>query len=335
MDKREQDRSELLPEASEGFTRAILDGADDIYRYRTRQRRVRRLALAAAALVLLAVGVGLLLDRWNAPRPDTVLAPNPTGVVAVPTATPQPTATPRPEPTLRPSRIDAESGWEYLDDAGPFEEGEWLVLTDADGCLAYGGYVPFHEQPSPKSRCVNAVNGMRVRYLGQADEGFARVLFAGQEGYVPADQLRRGAPGPELDGEARYLLDHAALYATDPLGRCRAVFIDIDGENTVKAYALQKLLEDLVPAEDAEPGPMNALLLARFLDPTDDIYPNGAPKYVDLRLALSLDEGDYLFMDEEGRLLTGDSARNALGGIDDTIFWTVFHGIYADTSVYS
>lgn len=328
MDERQRENGELLPEASEAFTRAILDGADDIYRYRARQRRVRRLALAAAALVVLAVSGGLLLNRWRAPRPDTVLAPNPTGAVVRPTATPQP------EPTLRPSRIDEETGWEYLEDAGPFDEGEWLVLTDADGWLNYGGYVPFHEQASPKSRCVNAVTGMRVQYLGQADEGFARVLFAGQEGYVPADQLRRGAPGPELDGEARYLLDHAALYATDPLGRCRVVCIDIDGENTVKAYALQKLLEDLVPAEDAEPGPMNALLLARFLDPTDDIYPNGAPKYVDLRLALSLDEGDYLFMDEEGRLLTGDSARNALGGIDDTIFWTIFHGIYDESSVY-
>ena len=335
MDKREQDNSHLLPEASEGFTRAILDGADDIERYRARQGRVRRLALAAAALVVLAVGIGLLLNRWNAPRPDTVLAPNPTGVIDRSTATPEPTATHQPQPTLRPSWIDAESGWEYLDDAGPFGEGEWLVLTDADGCLAYGGYVPFHEQPSPKSRCVNAVNGMRVQYLGQADEGFARVLFAGQEGYVPADQLRRGAPGPGLDGEARYILDHAELYATDALGRCRGAFIDIDGEDTAKAYALQKLLEDLVPTEDAEPGPMNALLVARFQDPADDTYPNGIPKYVDLRLALTLDEASYLFMDEEGRLLTADSAHNALGGIDDMIFWTLFHSIFTDPSVYS
>ena len=317
MDERQRDNSAMLPEASERFTRAILDGADDICRLRARRGRALKLALAAAVLVVLAVGVGLALDRWRAPRPDNVLAPNPQGTVAV-----GPTATPEPQPTLRPGRIDEESGWEYLEDAGPFGEGEWLVLTDADGCLNYGGYIPFHELPSPKSRCVNAMSGMRVQYLGEADEGFARVLFAGQEGYVPADQLRRGASGPTFNGNALYILDHAALYATDGLGRNRAAFIDNADEESVRAYALQKLLEDLAPAEDAEPGAMNALLLARFVDPADDAYPNGVQKYVDLRLGLTLDEGEYLFMDEEGRLYRG-------GGIDATLFWTLFNDIDA------
>ena len=153
MTERDRERSGLLPPASDAFTRAILDGAEAIYRHERRRRRRARLALAAAAVALIGIGLGVALDRLSAPRPDTtVLTVNPDSVVKAgdrgqsaeqPSPTPGVDATPEPEnapeATVK-SRIDPESGWEYLLDDGPFEPGEWLVVTDADGCVSFTGF---------------------------------------------------------------------------------------------------------------------------------------------------------------------------------------------------
>lgn len=311
----------MLPRASEAFTRAILDGADDIHRHQMRRRRAGRIALAAAALALIAVGLGVALHRLRAPRPDNVLAPNLRDLVAV-------GATATPEPTRLPSIIDENSGWEYLTDAGPFEEGEWLVLTDDNGCLSYGVYVPFFERAAFDARSVNAVEGMQVQYLGEEEGAFSKVAFADQVGYVLTEQLRRGAPRPELKDGVDYVPVGVSLYVTDALGQARGQFIDNDADGLVALYAVQKLLEDLVPAEDAQPGPINALLLMRYVHPTDYTYPNGVMKTVELRLSLSVSpHGGYLFMDEEGRLYTGS-------GIDEALFWNIFSKIWDESSVY-
>ena len=327
MDERKRDGSGRLPPASDEFTRAILAGADDIYRYQRKRRRRALLSLGVAAALLLAVGVGAALGRLRAPRPDNVVtAVDPDSAIpdgsgegtARPDASPGPDASRAekarpeaqsvpPEETLRTPEATPsvnEAGLEVLTDAGPFEAGEWLVLTQADGSLAYGNGIEFFEKPSQMSRSVEGYVGMLVKYLGDAEEGFSHVEFCGQPGYVYTQWLRRGAPLPTLDPNKRYTVHSAALFLTDNLGESHAQYIyDSD---TLAAYALQGLLEALEPDPDPPEGgeladmAIDMLLVVALQEEgrtSLDATENGAD--ATLRLHLSR-EGDFRLMAEDG-----------------------------------
>ena len=327
MDDRQGAYRDRLPEASEAFTQAILRGGDGIRRWERRQRLAPRLALLAAAVVLLALGLGVALARLNAPKPDnTVLS---LGPGALPSdaksagATPAPTESPEAGEKWR---IDPVSGWEYLLDDGPFEAGEWLVLTEADGCMAYGLNVPFSKRPEADARSARAVVGMMVRYLGPAEGGFARVAFSGQEGYVPGENLRRGVSLPSLEGGS-FELDEAALYITDREGDCRAAFvISSDAyDEAVTAYALKKILESLEPVDPAayESEPFGAVLVARMLNADDPSLENGVAKLTSLRLNLPR-TGTLVLLAEDGQMYRVPPE-------EERLFWSIFRDILAET----
>lgn len=333
MTERDRERSGLLPPASDAFTRAILDGAEAIYRHERRFRRRARLALAAAAVALIGIGLGVALDRLSAPRPDTtVLTVNPDSVVKAgdrgqsaeqPSPTPGVDATPEPEnapeATVK-SRIDPESGWEYLLDDGPFEPGEWLVVTDADGCMSYGLYIAFRENPSAQARSVELTAGMRVRYSGEAENGFASVNFAGLDGYVELKNLRRGADVPVLDEEREWRIDMAELFMIDILGKMH-VFNVYDDAEGLACYALQKLLETMAPLPEGmyPDAPYGGLLLVRYQDAENPMtFANGAERFVEVRYAMSTD-GVFMPMTEDG-------TRYFLPDSQDRFFWSVFPG---------
>ena len=131
MDERRRERAELLPEASEGFAQAILAGADEIHRRQRRNRRRSRVALAVAAALLVAAGLGAAIRRLGAPKPDNVvLSVRPERAAASEQPSPEPTEVPM---LTGEARWDEAEGLEYLLDAGPFEPGDWAVLTDPDG----------------------------------------------------------------------------------------------------------------------------------------------------------------------------------------------------------
>lgn len=326
MDDRRGAFRDRLPEASEGFTEAILAGGEAIRRHENRRGRVRRIALVAAAFALLAVGLGAAIHRLGAPKPDNVvLSVNPDSVVTEEEKA-RLRATASPEPTREPeedakSWIDPDSGWEYLLDDGPFEPGEWLVVTDSDGCLSYGLIVSFLEQPSDQARSIHMVPGMQVRYLGDAGNRFSRVIFAGTEGYVATQYLRRGAPMPELEEGRSWVISEADLYLTDSLGEVHHWLVD-DNE-PVATYALQKLLEQARPIEDASLAetyadePLGALLLLRMQDADEPLqWENGTERFVDVRYAMSRG-GLLLFQGEDG-------SRRQIFSVDGRFFWSIF-----------
>ena len=312
-----------LPEASDAFEQAILRGGEDIRRYERRRRRAPGLALVAAAIMLLAVGLGVAVSRLNAPKPDNVaLSVNPESVVteaekARLRAERTPESTQEPEADAR-SRVDPDSGWEYLLDDGPFGEGEWLVVTDADGCLSYGLVIPFREKPSDQARSVEMNAGMQVRYLGEAENGFARVDFAGRDGYVALENLRRGAETPALAAGHAWYLDMAELFMVDSLGKAHVFQVNSDGEK-LACYALQRLLETMTPLPEGLYPDVSygGMLLARYQDADIPMtFENGAERFVEVRYALPAN-GDFL-------LRTEDGSRYYLPNSQDRFFWSVF-----------
>lgn len=320
MDDRRGVYRDGLPEASDAFIQAIIEGGEDIRRYERRRRRAAKVALAAAAFALVALGLGAALRQLSAPRPDNVvLSVNPDSVVtdeekAAARATAEPTETPVADEK---TWIDPNSGWEYLLDDGPFEAGEWLVVTDADGCLAYGFQVDFRERPSGQARSIEVVPGMQVCYLGEADAGFSRVNFAGTDGYVETKYLRRGAAVPELDEAREWVISEACLYLVDSLGE-RHLWT-VDDNNAVETYALQKLLEGAQPLAEGEGAnaPLGALLLVRMQDADAPMrWENGAERFIELRYAMASD-GNLVFRREDG-------SRWAIPAAGSRFFWSVF-----------
>lgn len=319
MDERRRERAELLPEASEGFTQAILAGADEIYRRQRRNRRRSRAALAVAAALLVAAGLGAAVRRLGAPRPDNVVLSVSPGRTAAPEQpSPEPTAVPAPTGE---ARWDEAEGLEYLLDAGPFEPGDWAVLTDPDGALVYGHYVRFCERPSADAAGVTAPVGALARYLGDSGNGFAMVAFAGRDGYVPRESLRRGTTQPAIS-DCEQLVD-AALYLTNAEGEIADELIqdfEGDGEGWIACHALLKLLQDMEPADPAEcaDAPFGAMLRVRVRKEWETpVYgDNGLEQYVQLRFTLPRD-GQPFLMTEDGGLF-------ALSPPDAKCFWTIF-----------
>lgn len=335
MDDRRQNRS--LPEASDAFAQAILNGGARVKRYERR----RRWTAAAAAFAVVAVGLIAALGRLNAPRPDTAVAPaDPRAVVSG--AEPEQAQTepeleqaqtvPEPEETA-PSpamvQIPEESGYSYVLDVafsqdGPFEAGEWAVVCGASGGIDNGNRtVWFYEQPDEASSRAEMVQGMRAQYLGDAENGFARVRFEGMEGYIELKHLAHGGSVPEMDPSKHLELSFATLALTDSHGSVREEMILHRRE--LGAYALLKLLEELEPADPAqyENAPFGAMLRVSLWDPDHPEYDeNGWLRMTERFFSIPRD-GTFAVMAEDGTIYSGESGA--------TFFWTVFPEIWAAT----
>lgn len=176
MDKREDWMNEMkLPQASDAFTDAILSGGERIRRY---ERRRRRVVAAAASLAVLALAASLLLGAFRRPHPDNV-------AVAAPSQTVAPTGTP--EPSGLDDRLD-----------GALESYSWLKVVGAGVTEFKAGdsYEGFMQRPDPGARSIPVAVGTLVTYLGDAGNGYAKVRFAGVDGYMLFDCLRE--PGQSV-----------------------------------------------------------------------------------------------------------------------------------------
>lgn len=316
MDRRNPITDDRLPGASEAFTQAIFDGADAIRRYERGRARRRIAALTVAALLLIGVGLGAALVTLNAPKPDTVVA-------ARPSLTAAPTDTPTPEEYDRVYEFDP-TGLEVLTDAGPFAPGEWVVLTNADGALDYGLHVPFREQPVADARTVDTVVGMQVRYLGDAEDGFANIRFAGIDGYVEANCLRRPPKAAAWDTEDGLTVAEATLYITNSSGKAVTQLIE-DSDHALSCYALRKLLDSATLADSAYPdAPMGALLVVCLRNPdTVEYRESGVEKYDRVvRFALPCDGTPVLQAEDGGRYTVSEP--------DWRLFWDIFVQIEAE-----
>ena len=177
MDRRKGEagrRGIALPEASDAFVDAMLSGGARIRRYERRRALVRGLSLAAAIFAAFALGLGALLRMLGDPRPDDVVAAAPPrGVVT------------DAEPTPGPD-----------EEVTAFSPGEWVSVVDDNGARSFGGWIGFFAQPREDSSRVDVAAGTLVRYGADAEDGFARVTFAGTEGYVRASNLIKGESVP-------------------------------------------------------------------------------------------------------------------------------------------
>lgn len=326
MNERRRERGELLPPASDGFTRGMLAGAADIRRHELKRKRRARYIMAAAALALLAVGLGVAVRSLNAPRPDNVVQPvSPNRVIAAPTDAPTPT----PEATDDPgawelvdtpqAREDPEYGRIFLLDDGPFELGDWLCLTSKDGMLDYGLNVPIYQTPSfDDTHQAAATVGMMVQYVEAAGNGFSKVRFAGIEGYVETASLRRGVATPLPEGN--YVISEADLFFTGHNGR---IYLQtLFEEDDVANYALLKLLGTLKAANPPIAGqyadlPFGAVLVVDLQDAEHPMfYPNGTERFIRLSFALPRN-GSMVLMQGDGSLYTFSQT-------DASFFWSIF-----------
>lgn len=339
-----------LPEASDAFAQAILQGSERIRRHERR----RRLSRIAAAFAVVAVGLGAALARLNAPRPDAAVTPvNPEAVVSV--AEEKAQTAPEPEkaeaegkqaqaeaeqaqtglepeeaaPSPAMVQIPEESGYSYVlnvafNQDGPFEAGEWAVVCGESGGIDNGNRtVWFYEQPDEASNRAEMVQGMRAQYLADAENGFARVRFEGMEGYVEKAHLAHGGSVPEMDGSKHLELSFATLALTDSHGSVREQ--QILHRRELGAYALLKLLEGLEPADPAEyeNAPFGAMLRVTLWDPDHPEYDeNGWLRMTERFLSIPRD-GAFVVMAEDGTIYSGEK--------DASFFWTVFPEIWAAT----
>ena len=318
MDDRRQNRS--LPEASDAFAQAILNGGARVKRYERR----RRWTAAAAAFAVVAVGLIAALGRLNAPRPDTAVAPaDPRAVVSG--AEPEPAQTepepeqvqtvPEPEeaaPSPAMVQIPEESGYSYVLDVafsqdGPFEAGEWAVVCGASGGIDNGNRtVWFYEQPDEASSRAEMVQGMRAQYLGDAENGFARVRFEGMEGYIERKHLAHGGPVPEMDPSKRPEVFYASLSITDRQGVVQEDSIHRNHDR-LQCYALARLLEELEPADSAEydGAPFGAALRVTLWDENAPEYnADGTMKMIERFFSVPTDRTAAL-MAEDGTVWAG------------------------------
>lgn len=165
MDKRDDWlHGRRLPDAPDAFADAMLTGGERIRRYERRRRRVLGLSAAAAACAALALAAGLLFGAFRQPQPDNVVA-------AAPSVSAAPSATPEAEPTPEPEELAHE----------PFE---WVRVVDGQGTLTPGAFIDFYQLPRPDARSVLVAEGTLLQYRGEADDGFVKVYFAGNEGYM-------------------------------------------------------------------------------------------------------------------------------------------------------
>ncbi len=312
------------PQASDGFTRAILAGGDGIRRYERRRRRARLLAVSAAAVALLALGLNAALRRLNAPKPDnTVLSVNPDSVVsneekaerqAAPGATEAPEAADYPQE----DGILLATGRTRLDQEPPFAPGEWLELCSEGGEMNYGWrYVYFYERPDAEARMAEALEGMWVQYVEDAGNGFAKVRFEGLEGYAETRYLAHAAqmPPPAQTGDLEILV--AEVLITDGLGTAKME--QIFYKDQLECFALKKLLEGLAQVDPSEcdDEPFGALLHLVLWDPAHrEYHEDGSLKVTDLRYNLTRD-GGLLLMNGDGTIWAGRAG-------DASLFWSVF-----------
>ena len=339
MDRRNPISDDRLPGASEAFTQAIFDGADAIRRYERKRLRRRAFALAAAALMLVCAGLGAALVTLNAPRPDTVVAARPS-LTTAPTDAPAPEAEEAPEDdgnalasadTGLTALTDdgralefSPTGLVVLTDTGPFVPGEWVVLTKDDGGLDYGLHVPFFEQASADARAVGTVVGMQVKYLGDAEDGFAKVQLAGIDGYVYASCLRRPPVAAAWDPNDGLAVAEATLYITNSSGKVVTQLIE-DSDHALSCYALRKLLDTATPADGAYPdAPMGALLVVCMRNPdTVEYRESGVEKYDRVvRFALPCDGTPVLQAEGGGRYTVSEP--------DWRLFWDIFVQLEAE-----
>jgi len=356
-------REQRLPEASEGFTRAILEGAGRVRRYELRHGRRARLALLAATFALIALGIGMAANRLASPRADRVaLSANPDSVDGGGEAsgkTGETRPTPAPEEAVNPGKPaeqpsifentpapiheaegevsdapEAEEaqaevpdapaayildGITYLTDDGPFKAGDRLVLTNDQGGIVYGMGVDFFELPTLNSRYADALSGMQVIYLGEGENGFARVRFAGNEGYVKAACLRRGVPLPSLGEKSGWEVYKATLFLTNAHG---SICID-SVSDALSCYALYKLLEGLAPAGELPAASTSTGMLLVVHLKVDETEEEAAQK-AQLRLTMdkrgSLDTGTLEWITEDGK-------RYTLSDTETRMFWSMFPDI--------
>ena len=170
MDKRygEKGRHDTgLPAASDAFADAMLLGGERIRGYEMRRRRIQALSIAVALCAALTLGIGGVFGLLRNPRPDSV-------ATAV--------------------KSDAAAG--AAPDAASFYPGEWVSVVDDNGAREFGGWIGFYAEPRADARRVDVAVGTLVQYGADAGDGFARVCFAGKDGYIRAPNLRRGGAVP-------------------------------------------------------------------------------------------------------------------------------------------